>query len=78
MSAVVTAGNEVYAGQFTNSSGTTAPAIFKWNGSRFAPLASQPTPAFDVTVALGVSANELYFAGTERAFGGFIVMHGTR
>jgi hypothetical protein len=78
MSAVVTAGNEVYAGQFTNSSGTTAPALFKWNGSRFVPLPTQPTPAFDVTSALGVSANELYFAGTERAFGGFIVMHGTR
>jgi hypothetical protein len=78
MSAVATAGNDVYAGQFTSSGSTAAPTLFKWNGSRFAPLPTQPTPAFDVTIALGVSANELYFGGSQRGFGGYIVMHGTR
>jgi hypothetical protein len=67
----------VYAGAFTNSGSTTAPAIYKWNGTAFAPLPTQPY-AIDVTTGLAVSANELYFAGPSRSAGSYEILRGTR
>lgn len=77
MATIVTAGNDVYAGGYTNTGSTSTPAIYKWNGSAFAALSPQPY-AIDVTAALEVSANELYFGGSARTGGGYEVLHGTR
>jgi hypothetical protein len=77
MTAVLGAGDEVYAGGNTNSSSAATPFIYKWNGVTFAPLAVQPY-AIDVTRGLAVSPNELYFAGVGRTSGSHEILRGTR
>jgi hypothetical protein len=68
---------ETLAGGIVNSGNTTQAGILKWNGSRFVGL-TPAAPVFEVEHALTVSENEVYFAGYERATGGYVIVHGTR